>query len=158
MKVILVAGATGQQGGSVIRALSDSEDYFCLALTRNPESQKAQKLKPMKNVKLLKGDLNDVQQLRAVFEDAKSDPSGAIWGVFVALEYPGLGANADSEERQGKNIAAIAQEFGVESYIFSSTVMLPSLEDKPPIPGTDRYAKTSIEKYVASLTIPWTYV
>jgi uncharacterized protein YbjT (DUF2867 family) len=99
MNVILVAGATGQQGGSVIRALSDSEDYFCLALTRNPESQKAQKLKPMKNVKLVRGDLNDVQELRTVFEDAKSDPSGAIWGVFVALEYPGLGANADGEEK-----------------------------------------------------------
>ncbi|CAE6463463.1 unnamed protein product [Rhizoctonia solani] len=31
-------------------------------------------------------------------------------------------------------------------------------EDKPPIPGTDHYAKMSIEKHVSSLDIPWTIV
>ncbi|KEP49827.1 NAD(P)H-binding family protein [Rhizoctonia solani 123E] len=156
MKVILVAGATGQQGGSVIRALSDSEDYLCLALTRNPESPKAQKLQTLKNVKLVSGDLNDIQQLRKVFEDAKSTPTNAIWGVFVALEYPGLGANAEGEERQGKNIATVAQEFQVQSYIYTTSCMLPFPDDKPPIPKTTRHSKISIEKHVASLDMPWT--
>ncbi|KDN39421.1 hypothetical protein RSAG8_08827, partial [Rhizoctonia solani AG-8 WAC10335] len=114
MNVILVAGATGQQGSSVIRALSKSEDYLCLALTRNPDSPKAQKLRPLKN-------------------DVKATPTGAIWGVFVALEYPGLGANAEGEERQGKNIATVAQEFQVQSYIYTTSCLLPFPDDKPPI-------------------------
>ncbi|CUA68306.1 hypothetical protein RSOLAG22IIIB_07834 [Rhizoctonia solani] len=156
MKVILVAGATGQQGGSVIRALSDSEDYICLALTRNPETPKAQKLHHLKNVKLISGNLNDIQQLRAIFEDARSAPEGAIWGVFVALEYPGLGGNAESEENQGKNIATVAQEFQVQSYIYTTSCMLPFPDDKPPIPKTTRHSKVSIEKHVASLDMPWT--
>ncbi|ELU40028.1 NmrA domain-containing protein [Rhizoctonia solani AG-1 IA] len=130
MKVVLVVGATGQQGSSVIATLSDSGDYLCLALTRNPNSQK----------------------------DARSDPSYAIWGVFVALEFPGLGVNTEGEERQGKNIATVAWEFRVQSYIFSSAVMASFPEDKPPIPGTDHYAKMSIEKHVSSLDIPWTIV
>ncbi|KAG8742334.1 hypothetical protein FRC11_014412, partial [Ceratobasidium sp. 423] len=158
MRVVLVAGATGQQGGSVIRALVESEDYLCLALTRNPKSPKAQKLKDLKNVKLVSGDLNDIQQLRAIFEEAKSAPTGAIWGVFVALEYPGLGGNATSEKRQGKNIATVAQEFQVQSYIYTSSCLLPFPEHKPPIPGTTRYSKVSIEEHISSLDMPWTYV
>ncbi|CAE6474051.1 unnamed protein product [Rhizoctonia solani] len=158
MKVVLVAGATGQQGGSVIRALAESEDYLCLALTRNPKSSKAQKLKHLKNVKLVSGDLNDIQQLRTLFEDAKSAPTGAIWGVFVALEYPGLGANATGEKRQGQNIATVAQEFRVQSYIYTSSCLLPSPSYKPPIPGTTRYSKVSIEEHIASLDMPWTII
>jgi hypothetical protein len=39
MKVVLVVGATGQQGNAVIRALIESENYLCLALIRNLDSQ-----------------------------------------------------------------------------------------------------------------------
>ncbi|KAJ1306496.1 hypothetical protein OPQ81_007498 [Rhizoctonia solani] len=158
MKVVLIVGATGQQGSSVIRALTDSEDYSCLALTRSPESYKAQKLKSLKNLTLVSGDLNEIEQLRTIFEDAKAAPTGAIWGVFVALEHPGLGANAEGEERQGKNIATVAQEFRVQSYIYSSTAMLPFPDDKPPIPGTSHYSKVSIEKHVSSMDVPWTII
>ncbi|CAE6474843.1 unnamed protein product [Rhizoctonia solani] len=156
MKVILVAGATGQQGGSVIRALSDSENYLCLALTRNPDSSKALKLKSFKNVELVAGDLNDIQQLRSIFENAKSSPTGAIWGVFVALEYPGLGGNAEGEERQGKNLATVAHEFQVQSYIYTSSCLLPFPDNKPPIPKTTRHSKLSIESHISSLDMPWT--
>ncbi|CAE6482569.1 unnamed protein product [Rhizoctonia solani] len=102
MKVILVVGATGQQGNAVIRTLSSSEDYFCLALTRDLESPRAQRLKSFKNLKLVSGNLNDIEQLRVIFEDAKSTTTGTIWGVFVALAFPGLGKSAEEEEKQGK--------------------------------------------------------
>ncbi|KDN47055.1 hypothetical protein RSAG8_03832, partial [Rhizoctonia solani AG-8 WAC10335] len=157
MKVILVVGATGQQGNSVIRALSGSEDYFCLALTRNLESPKAQQLKSFKNVKLVFGDLNDIQQLRTIFEDAKSATTGAIWGVFVALAFPGLGKSAEGEEMQGRNIATISQEFKVQSYIYSSVIPF-FLEDNPPPPGMDRHCKMTIEKHVSTLDLPWTII
>ncbi|KAH7335478.1 hypothetical protein B0J17DRAFT_77513 [Rhizoctonia solani] len=157
MKVILVVGATGQQGNAVIRALSNSADYLCLALTRDLESPRAQQLKSFKNLKLVSGDLNDIQQLRAIFEDAKSATTGAIWGVFVALAYPGLGKSAEGEEKQGKNIAIVSQEFRVQSYIYSSVIpFFP--DDKPPPPGMDRHCKMVIEKYVSTLDFPWTVI
>ncbi|KAG8734678.1 hypothetical protein FRC11_003804, partial [Ceratobasidium sp. 423] len=157
MKVVLVVGATGQQGNAVIRALSDSDDYLCLALTRNPESPKAQQLTSFKNVKLVPGDLSDIQQLRTIFEDASSAATGAIWGVFVALAFPGLGKNAEGEETQGKNIAAVSREFQVQSYIYSSVIpYFP--EDKPPLPGMDRHCKMTIEKCVSTLDLSWTII
>jgi len=45
-KTIFVTGATGQQGGAVIKALlKRGEKYKILALTRNSESERAKKIK-----------------------------------------------------------------------------------------------------------------
>jgi hypothetical protein len=49
---------------------------------------------------VVEGNLDSAESMRKVYEDAKT--SGGIWGVFCFLAYPGLGANADGEERQGK--------------------------------------------------------
>ncbi|CAE6418289.1 unnamed protein product [Rhizoctonia solani] len=157
MKVVLVVGATGQQGHAVIRALSQSEGFLCLALTRNLDSPKAQRLKSFRNVKLVSADLGDIQQLRSVFEETKASVIGAIWGVFVALAFPGLGLSAEGEEKQGKNIAIVAQEFQVQSYIYSSFIP-PFTDDNPPPPGLDRHCKMTIEKHLSSLDFPWTIV
>jgi hypothetical protein len=43
-KVIVVFGATGQQGGSVIRAIKDDSRFVLKAATRNPDSDKAKEL------------------------------------------------------------------------------------------------------------------
>jgi len=49
-KTIFVAGATGQQGGAVIKALlKRGEKYKILALTRDVESEKAKKIKRKRN-------------------------------------------------------------------------------------------------------------
>ncbi|ELU43388.1 NmrA domain-containing protein [Rhizoctonia solani AG-1 IA] len=146
MKVVLVVGATGQQGYAVIHALAESNEYLCLALTRNPESPKAQQLTSFRNVKLVSADLNDIQQLRSIFKNARSSNTGEIWGVFVALAFPGLGVS---------NIAIVAQEFQVQSYIYSS-VIPPFMDDSPPPPGLDRHCKMVLEKHISNLNFPWT--
>ena len=43
-KVIVVFGATGAQGGSVLEALKDDKRFFLKAATRNLQSDKAKKL------------------------------------------------------------------------------------------------------------------
>jgi NmrA-like family len=43
-KVVVVFGATGQQGGSVVRAMKDDKNFVLKAVTRNPESEKAKQL------------------------------------------------------------------------------------------------------------------
>jgi NAD(P)-dependent dehydrogenase (short-subunit alcohol dehydrogenase family) len=104
-KYILVVGATGKQGRAVVEALrpsADSDDipFRVLALTRSASSPSAQRLVQERHVQVVEGDLDSAESMRKVYEDANS--SGGIWGVYCVLAYPGLGANADGEERQGK--------------------------------------------------------
>ena len=44
-KTIAVFGATGQQGGAVVRAMLKDKQYTIWAITRNPESEKGIQLK-----------------------------------------------------------------------------------------------------------------
>ncbi|KAG9128554.1 hypothetical protein FRC07_003443 [Ceratobasidium sp. 392] len=158
MKAVLVIGSTGQQGSSVVRTLSQSRRYFCLALTRNPETPKAKRIASLENVRLVSADFGNEYQLRDVFTKAEHSEFGPIWGVFVALAYPGLGVDATEEEVQGKNIASIAAEFGVQSYIYSSTIKYFPDEQYAPAPGSDRYAKMLIEKHVQTFDYSWTII
>jgi hypothetical protein len=54
------------------------------------------------NITLVEGDLNSPASIRKIFENAKDNENGGIWGVYVVLQCPGLGANADGEEAQGR--------------------------------------------------------
>lgn len=107
-KTILVLGATGKQGRSLVDALrptsdtpspSDSNAFNLLALTRSAGAPAARALASEPHVKVVEGNLDSPESIRKVFDDAGG--KGSIWGVFVVLAFPGLGANADGEERQG---------------------------------------------------------
>lgn len=81
-KVIIVTGATGQQGGATIDNLLDS-NFTILALTRNPSSGSALKLaKKSENIKIIQGDLENPA---GVFLSAKVVTKEPIWGVFCVL-------------------------------------------------------------------------
>jgi hypothetical protein len=80
-RALLVTGATGKQGGSLINALLEANaDSEIFALTRNANSASAQKLKAKSpNIKLVTGDLDAID---SVFEKAKEASKLPIWGVF----------------------------------------------------------------------------
>ncbi|KAK7446259.1 hypothetical protein VKT23_014464 [Stygiomarasmius scandens] len=171
-RLVLVTGATGKQGQSVIAALQpptsadtasqnepeNTPDFQILALTRSPSSETAQTLvKTYKNVTLVQGDLDDTESIREIFEEYKS--SGGIWGVFSVQTYPGLGADASGEERQGKNIASISHEYKVSCFIYSSSDRGDEREDDKLSINKSRVAKVNIEKHVMELGkqgLPWT--
>lgn len=80
MATILVTGATGKQGGALIKSLvSKKADFQILAVTRNTESASAQRLQKNTNVRLVQGDLDRPAEL---FKQAQSLTSAPIWGVF----------------------------------------------------------------------------
>ena len=92
MKAILVTGATGKQGGSVIRSLiARNAPFEILAVTRNPQSASAQRLaKLSSNIKLVQGDLDKPTE---IFQSAQHVTKAPIWGVFsvqVGLRLYGL--------------------------------------------------------------------
>jgi uncharacterized protein YbjT (DUF2867 family) len=115
---ILVTGATGKQGGAVIKALLASPppfDYEILALTRKTSSPAAQKLASNAKVTLIEGDLNDCS---AIFEQG-----GSVWGVFsVQVPYmaQGKGAPKTIEEDQGMALVDAALANGVSHFVYSS--------------------------------------
>lgn len=118
-KAILITGATGKQGSSVIDALLKANaDFEILALTRNAQSASAQKLQAKSSkIKVITGNLDNVSD---VFSKAKQSTQLPIWGVFSVQVAIGDGASAESEERQGKALidAAIANK--VKFFIYSS--------------------------------------
>ncbi|MET9226249.1 NmrA/HSCARG family protein [Lentzea sp. NPDC003310] len=77
-KIIAVVGATGEQGGSVARALLADGEFAVRALARNPESDAGKKLAEL-GAEVVKADLYDVESLRKAF--------GGAYGAFLVTPY-----------------------------------------------------------------------
>src|SRR5258706_6290027 len=72
-KLIAVVGATGQQGGGVVRALKARGEFKVPALTRNPAKN------PGLADEVVEADLDRPETLKAPFEGAH--------GVFLATNF-----------------------------------------------------------------------
>jgi uncharacterized protein YbjT (DUF2867 family) len=107
-KLIVVTGATGLQGRAVTRHLL-KEGWRVRGLTRNPESQKAQSLAAA-GAEVVQADMGDPASLRPAVEGA--------YGVY-SLQNPYIGG-PEAEVRQGKNVADVAKESGVQHLVYGS--------------------------------------
>jgi len=105
-----VLGATGVQGGSVVRALSASGLYRVVGLTRDPDNAKCAPLKSLKNVTLVKADTNNAASLAESFRGA--------WGAFSVTQF----SEGGDEEVEGNRIADAALSAGVRFFMFSSLI------------------------------------
>jgi uncharacterized protein YbjT (DUF2867 family) len=78
---ILITGATGKQGGALIRALLQANAKFeILAVTRDTQSASAQKLQQKSSqIKLVSGNMDNPQE---IFQKAKEVSNSPVWGVF----------------------------------------------------------------------------
>ncbi|GAB7324027.1 hypothetical protein MBLNU13_g07422t1 [Cladosporium sp. NU13] len=109
---LLISGATGKQGGALIDALlaRPSQPFELYAITRNKNSE-ASRLLAKQNVKLVEGNLDNVD---ALFAQVPSP----IWGVF---SVPVLDKGIKTEEKQGKDLTRASVNAGVSHIIFTST-------------------------------------
>src|SRR5258706_6566291 len=107
-RTILITGVTGNQGGAVAQALRGA-GFSLRGLTRKPESERAAAL-AHNGVDIVKGDLDDEATLRRALAGA--------WGVF-GVQNAGE-AGVEREEAQGKRLATLAREAGVEHYVYTS--------------------------------------
>jgi len=108
--LILVTGATGQQGGAVTRHLLRA-GWTVRALVRKPESEKAQAL-ARTGAELAAGDLYDRGSVDAALRGA--------YGVFSVQNYWLPDVGFDGEVRQGKLLVDAAKASGVAHFVFSS--------------------------------------
>ncbi len=140
--VILVSGATGQQGGAVARHLL-SGGYRVRAMTRKPDEGKAQALATA-GAQVVAGDLDDAASLERALAGA--------WGAFAVQNT--WEAGVEREEEQGKRFAEVAKKSGVSHLVYSS---VGSANRNTGIPHFDN--KFRVEQKIRSLGFPsWTIV
>ena len=77
-KTIAVLGATGNQGGLLVRALLKDGSYNIRAITRKLDSEKAKELFKL-NVELVAADLDNVESLKKAFK--------GCYGVFGLTNF-----------------------------------------------------------------------
>ena len=136
-RTILITGVTGHQGGAVAQALNAS-GFRVRGLTRKPESEHATAL-ARRGIDLVKGDLDDEATLRKALTGA--------WGVFGVQNS--WEAGVEREEAQGKRLATLAREAGVEHYVYTS---VGSAHKRTGVPHFDN--KWRIEETVRGLRFP----
>jgi uncharacterized protein YbjT (DUF2867 family) len=136
-RTILVTGATGNQGGAVARALQGS-GFNLRGLTRTPDGERAAEL-ARRGVDIVKGDLDDEATLRRALAGA--------WGVFGVQNTAEAGV--EREEAQGKRLATLARDAGVEHYVYTS---VGSAHKRTGVPHFDN--KWRIEETVRGLGFP----
>jgi hypothetical protein len=117
-KNITIIGATGIQGGSVIRALLKDSAYSLTAITRNKSSDKAKDL-ASNGVRIIEADLDNLTSLQKAF--AGTSIVFAATNFFEPFIKSGNEEAIDIETRQGINIAkAAAATPTLEHFIWST--------------------------------------
>ncbi|HIN49457.1 MAG TPA: NmrA/HSCARG family protein [Gemmatimonadetes bacterium] len=134
---ILITGATGQQGGATARALL-AAGHKVVAMTRNPSSPKAEELAVL-GADFVQADLDDEASLRSVLEGK--------WGVYAVQNT--WEAGVEGEEEQGKRLARLAKEAGVQHFVYAS---VGSANQATGIPHFDN--KYRIKETVRELGLP----
>jgi uncharacterized protein YbjT (DUF2867 family) len=144
---ILVTGATGRQGGAVVRNLL-AGGWRVLALTRDVSTPAALALAAA-GAELVRGDLDDRAALAGWMTGCH--------GVFSVQASSGSALPAGftwaDEVRWGKNVADAAADAGVASLVYTSAIGagaptgLPALE-----------SKREIEEHIGALGLPATII
>jgi uncharacterized protein YbjT (DUF2867 family) len=138
-RTVLVTGATGKQGGAVLRHLA-AKKWKLRALTRNPESRAAQALRSQ-GAEVVRGDLEDARSLQSAV--------AGVYGVYSVQDFWSVGARR--EILQGKNLADAAAKAGVAHFVYSS------VGGAERSSGIDHWeSKWEVEKHLRNLKLPVT--
>lgn len=139
-KTIFVTGATGNQGGAVVKNLL-LHGYIVKALTRNKNAIKADSLKKQP-VELIQGNLDDLSSY--------SQHLKGVDGVFAVIDFK---QGPVRETRQGIDLADCAKENGVKHFLYSSVI---GADANTGIPHWE--SKYSIEKHLRETGLRYTII
>lgn len=158
-KIIAVTGATGAQGGGLVRAIlgDPGKEFTVRAITRKPDSDKARAL-AKQGVEVVAGDLDDVQSLRRAF-------AGVHGAYFVTNFWEHF--SADKEIAQARSMAQAAKEAGIRHAIWSTLEdtrirvpltdsRMPTLHGKWKVPHFD--GKGEADRVFKEAGVPTTYL
>ena len=158
-KTIAVVGATGAQGGGLVRAIlaDPSGGFAARALTRDPSSAKAKELAKL-GAEVVAANVNDVDSLRRAFQGAY----GAFCVTFFWEHF-----SADKEKAEARAMAQAAKDAGLKHVIWSTLedtrkwlpitdTRMPTLQGKYNVPHFD--AKGEANALFSEVGVPTTFL
>lgn len=154
-KVIAVVGATGAQGGGLVRAICRDGEFAARAVVRDPSSEKSKALAAL-GAELVTGDVDDEASLARAFAGA--------YGTYCVTFYWSH-TSPEREIRQARNLAKASKTAGAQHVIWSTLedtrkwvplddTRMPTLMDSYKVPHFD--AKGEADGYFKELGLPLT--
>jgi len=156
-KIIAVVGATGAQGGGLVRAIMNDPNggFAARAITRKKDSDKAKALAKM-GAEVVEADLDDKASLEKAFAGA--------YGAYCVTNF-WEHFSAEQEQVQARNMADAARAAGLKHVIWStledvrryvplSDNRMPTLQGKWKVPHFD--GKGSSDHVWKDLGVPTT--
>lgn len=158
-KIIAVLGATGAQGGGVVRAIlsGPSGGFTARAITRDVNSDKAKALAEA-GAEVVAADADDLESLKKAFHGAY----GAYCVTFFWAHY-----SPEKEMAEVRNFAQAAKHAGLQHVIWStledtrkwvplSDNRMPTLHGKYKVPHFD--GKGESDKFFTEAGVPTTFL
>ena len=158
-KIIVVVGATGAQGGGLVRAILNDPNggFSARAITRNPDSDKTRNLAGM-GAEIARADIDDEDSVARALQ-------GAYGAYFVTFFWAHF--SPEKEMAEARNMARAAKTAGVRHVIWStledtrrwvplSDNRMPTLMGRYKVPHFD--AKGESDKVFAELGVPTTFL
>ncbi|RDW58315.1 hypothetical protein BP5796_12245 [Coleophoma crateriformis] len=151
-KIIVVIGATGGQGGSVVNTvLTDPKlnaTWAVRGVTRDASKGSAKKLESQ-GAEVVEADVNSKDSLMNAFQGA--------YAVFAVTNYWEK-LDMELEIQQGKNLADAAIATGIQHFIWSSLKNVTEIT-KGALPNVYHFdSKAKVEEYIRSTSLPATYM
>ena len=154
-KIIAVTGATGSQGGGLVRAILADKEFAVRAITRKPDSDKGKELAKL-GAEVVAANLDDEASLKKAF-------AGAHGAYLVTNFWEHF--SPDKEIAQARAMAKAAKEAGVQHVIWStledtrrwvplSDNRMPTLQGKYKVPHFD--GKGEANKIFGEVGVPTT--
>ena len=140
-KLVLVTGATGNQGGAVVQALL-AQGHQVRALTRNSASPAAQRLSEQ-GVEIATGDFTDHDSLVRAARSVDS-----VYAMSTPFEQ-----GVEKEIAQGIAMVDAVKAAGVGHLVYSSVA---SADRATGVPHFD--SKYAVEKHIESSAVPCTII
>jgi uncharacterized protein YbjT (DUF2867 family) len=158
-KIIAVAGATGAQGGGLVRAIAAEPEsgFIARAITRDPNSDKARELAKL-GAEVVAADVDDEASLRKAFEGAYA----AYCVTFFWAHF-----SPERELAEAEKMAAAAKDSGVSHVIWSTLEdtrrwvpldddRMPTLQGKYKVPHFD--GKGEADHLFTDAGVPTTFL
>lgn len=158
-KIIAVVGATGTQGGGLVRAILAHPEgpFVARAVTRDPRSERALAL-ARAGAEVVEGDVDDPASLERAF--------AGVHGAFCVTPF-WAHLSPEREMKQAENMALAAKAAGVQHVIWSTLEdarrwvpldddRMPTLMGRYKVPHYD--AKAEADRFFSELGVPTTFL
>ena len=158
-QIIAVVGATGSQGGGLVRAILDdpSGDFTARAVTRDVDSDKARELTAL-GAEVVAADVGDAESLKQAFAGAHG-----VYCVTFFWEH----FSPETEQAHARAMAAAAKHAGVRHVVWSTLEdtrnwvgldddRMPTLMERYKVPHFD--AKGEANKLFEEAGVPTTFL